>query len=225
MDKVLVSLLLAMLPASAPAAVVDFNRDVAPILRSRCIGCHGPAIQQGGLRLDSREAARKVITPGNSAGSRLMVMVSGQDAKRSMPPAGPRLTVMEVARLRSWIDQGAQWPDGVSLSPANLHWALQPIRRAALPAVRNSKWVRNDLDRLVLAKLESENIAPSPEAPRHTLIRRASLDLTGLPPTPAELDQFLKDTRPDAYERLVDRLLESRHFGEKWALHWHIRPM
>jgi hypothetical protein len=220
MDKVIVSLLLAMLPGSAPAAVVDFNRDVAPILRSRCIGCHGPAIQQGGLRLDSREAAWKVITPGNSAGSRLMVMVSGQDAKRSMPPAGPRLTVMEVARLRSWIDQGAQWPDGVSLSPANLHWALQPIRRVALPAVRNSKWVRNDIDRLVLAKLEPENIAPSPEAPRHTLIRRASLDLTGLPPTPAEVDQFLKDTRPDAYERLVDRLLESRHFGEKWALHW-----
>ena len=126
--------------------------------------------------------------------------------------------------MRAWIDQGAVWPAGgvaaAVVRPKSSHWSLQPIQRPALPAVRNAAWVRNPIDAFILARLESEKIAPSPEADKNTLLRRLSLDLTGLPPTPAEVAAFLADTRPDAYERVVDRLMASPHYGEKWARHW-----
>lgn len=216
-------------PASSP---VDFGRDIAPVLRKRCIACHGTAQQQSGLRLDSRAAILKggysgaVIIPGDSAGSRLIRLVAGADAAVVMPPAGPKLTETEVGLFRAWIDQGATWPEEVSFGgkapvlPKSSHWSFQPIQRPHPPPVERTSWARNPIDAFILAKLESEKVEPSPEAGKEKLLRRVSLDLIGLPPTPDELAAFLSDTSPDAYERCVDRLLDSAHFGEKWAVHW-----
>jgi mono/diheme cytochrome c family protein len=206
---------------------VDFARDVAPLFEKRCFACHGPGQQMSSLRLDRKDAALKggrsgrVIVPHDSAGSRLIRLVAGTDAdKKVMPPAGARLTAAEVGILRAWIDQGAEWPEGVSVASRPSHWSFQEIARPTPPVVRNPAWARNAIDDFVLAKLESEAIAPSPEAGKRQLIRRLSLDLTGLPPTPEEVRDFLADTHPDAYDRLVDRLLASPHYGEKWARYW-----
>ena len=207
--------------ASLPPAAnikVDYARDIQPLLEKRCYMCHGPQQQMSGLRLDRKEAALKAIVPGNSARSRLIRMVSGQEAK-VMPPAGARLTAAEIGRLRAWIDQGPMWPASAA-GAAPTHWSFQKIQRPPVPAVRNRAWPRNAVDNFVLARLEKDGIAPSPEASRATLIRRVSLDVTGLMPTPAEEAEFLADARPDAYERLVDRLLDSPHYGEKWARYW-----
>lgn len=211
---------------------VDFRSEVEPILQQQCYACHGPAVQMNGLRFDIGGPALKggyggrAILPHDSAGSPLIQRVSsGQEGFR-MPPTGPRLTGGEVALLRAWIDQGAPWPQGGedeatgTGSAWRAHWAFQPIRRPALPPVRQAAWVRNPIDLFVLAKLESEGVGPSPAAAKSTLLRRVSLDLTGLPPTLSEMRAFLEDAAPGAYERLVDRLLESRHYGEKWARHW-----
>ncbi len=222
-------------PEIPPAAdkKVTFSADIEPIFQSHCQMCHGPQQQLGGLRLDNGTAALAggysgaVIRPGDSAGSRLILLVSGVD-KIVMPMGGARLTPQEVGLLRAWIDQGAKWPssDGqqhtahVSQAPKSDHWAFQPISRPAPPAVREATRVNNVVDRFVVAKLESEGIDPSPEADKATLARRVSLDLVGLPPTPEDLAEFLADKTPGAYERFVDRLLESPHFGEKWAMHW-----
>ena len=168
------------------------------------------------LRFDQRRPAAAVIRPGDAAHSRLMEMVSGADGK-FMPPAGPHVPEQEIAVLRAWIDQGAKWPDSAA---GQRLWSLQPIRPEAPPVVKNSSWPAGAIDRFVLARLEKEGIAPAPPADRPTLLRRVSLDLTGLPPTPAELEAFLADRRPDAYERVVDRLLASPHYGEKWARYW-----
>lgn len=213
----------------AAAEKIDFVRQIEPLLKQRCQACHGSQQQMSGLRLDNREDALKggnsgpVIKPGNSSGSRLIRLVSGLEEKIVMPPAGKRLTAEEIALLRAWIDQGADWPavravSAVQAKPS--HWAFQPIRRVDPPVTRNDAWVRNPIDQFVLARLEQEGVDPSPEAGKRTLIRRVSLDLTGLPPSPEEVNAFLADNRPDAYERAVDRLLASPHFGEKWARHW-----
>jgi hypothetical protein len=218
----------AQAPALA-AGKIDFARQVQPLLASRCLMCHGAQQQMAGVRLDSREAALKgglngaVLQPGSSAASKLYRIVSGQVDKKIMPPAGPRLSSAELATLRDWIDQGLEWPSSVKMAATGArsrHWAFQKIARPAPPAVRNAAWPRNEVDRFILARLEREGVAPSPEAGRATLIRRLSLDLTGLPPTPREIDEFLSDRRPDAYERAVDRLLDSPHYGEKWARYW-----
>ena len=143
-----------------------------------------------------------------------------------MPPAGPRLSEVEVGLFRAWIDTGAVWPQevvfdgGQGARPKSSHWSFQPILHPQPPSVQRASWLKNPIDAFVLAKLESEGIEPSPEAEREKLIRRLSLDLTGLPPTPDEVASFMADSRPDAYERQVDRLLDSPHFGEKWAVHW-----
>ena len=221
------------LPVCLPgAAQADFARDIQPIFQQRCIVCHGPRQQMSGLRLDQKDAALKggysgaVIQPRNSAGSRLIRLVSGLESKIVMPPIGPRLTDAEIGLLRAWIDAGAPWPAAAASANAtppaskSSHWAFQKPQRPDVPAVRGRAWVRNPVDAFVLAKLESEGIAPSAEANKSTLIRRLSLDLIGLPPTPGEVQQFLEDNRPDAYERVVDRLLDSPHYGEKWARHW-----
>ncbi len=206
---------------------VDFARDVAPLFEKRCSACHGPGQQMSGLRLDKKDAALKggrsgrAIVPHDSAGSRLIRLVAGTDAeKKVMPPAGDRLTAAEVGILRAWIDQGAEWPEGVNVAARASHWSFQKIARPTPPVVRNPGWARNAIDDFVLAKLESEAIAPSPEAGKRQLIRRLSLDLTGLPPTPEEVRDFLADAHPDAYDRLVDRLLASPHYGEKWGRYW-----
>jgi hypothetical protein len=200
---------LAGLGFLAPAAVAapDFTRDVKPVLQKHCFACHGPQMQMKNLRLDERQAAMRAIQPGDSAHSRLIDMVTGQGGK-FMPPAGPHLTDAEVATLRAWIDAGAKW--AASDSPVGL-WSLQPIRRPA---------GAQDIDQFILARLKAEGIKPSPAADRATLLRRVTLDLTGLPPTPQEIQAFLDDKAPDAYARVVDRLLASPHYGEKWARYW-----
>jgi hypothetical protein len=142
-----------------------------------------------------------------------------------MPPTGARLTDAEIGLLRAWIDQGADWPTGRStpsnaISPATTLWSLQTLRRPEAPAVRDHVWPHNPIDEFILARLEREGIASSPEASKSTLIRRLSLDLIGLPPSPAEIAAFLNDNRPDAYEHLVDQLLASPHYGEKWGRYW-----
>ena len=213
--------------------IVDFAQDVQPIFRSRCYTCHGPSKQTNGLRLDRKEAALqggtsgRVIVPGSSAQSKLVQRVASTNDAFRMPPVGPRLTAAEIATLTSWIDQGAKWPLSppavtrqVAPSQQKQHWSFQPVRRPTAPRVRRQAWVRNPIDAFVLAKLESKDISPAPEADRATLIRRLNLDLLGLPPTPTEVDAFVSDTRPDAYERLVDRLLASPHYGERWGRHW-----
>ncbi len=209
---------------------IDFVRDVEPVFRQKCYACHGPAQVMSGLRLDRREAALaggysgKVIIPGKSADSKLIQMVSGVKLGAIMPPVGERLTPEQVNALRTWIDEGAVWPampEAKSEARSkSSHWAFKPPRRVEPPAVRGRSFVRNPIDAFILAKLEAEGIQFSPEADRYTLIRRLSLDLRGLPPAPEEIAGFVQDNRPDAYERLVDHMLASPHYGEKWARHW-----
>ena len=207
------------LPPAAKTKV-DYSRDIEPLLSRRCYMCHGPQQQMSGLRLDRKDTALKVIQPGNSAGSRLIHMVAGTE-KKVMPPMGARLTTAEIGLLRAWIDQGVAWSavETAKAAPPT-HWSFRPVTHPSPPAVRDRAWPRNPIDNFILARLESEGIAPSPETSKATLIRRASLDITGLPPTPQEVDAFVRDNRPDAYERLVDRLLDSPHYGEKWARYW-----
>jgi hypothetical protein len=215
----------------ATARPIDFAQDIQPILARSCHSCHGPAKQRGGLRLDEATAALKggntgvVIRPGDSQGSRLFQAIAGLDPDLKMPPEGKTpLTTEEIGHIRAWIEQGAKWPKAsgpvAGATVQSSHWAFQPVQRRAAPGVANRAWVRNDLDAFVLARLEAEKIAPSPEADRVTLIRRLSLDLLGLPPTPQEVSNFVLDEAPDAYEKLVDRLLSSPHYGERWGRHW-----
>jgi hypothetical protein len=208
-------------PATPAGKPVDFDRDVRPILSENCFACHGPdrGKRKGKLRLDTKEDAfadrggYHVLVPGKPADSELYKRVTETDTRRRMPPRkfGKALTPEQVTVLRHWIEQGARWQQ---------HWSLVAPARPALPRVRDEGWTRNAVDRFVLARLEREGLLPSPEADRRTLIRRLSFDLTGLPPTPKEVDDFLADTSPDAYEKVVDRLLASRHYGERMALYW-----
>lgn len=215
-----------------PAATrrVDFSRDIQPLLSQHCYGCHGPDKQKGDLRWDVKESAFKtgdhgpIIVPGKSSSSRVIVLVSGLDPDSVMPPRGERLTTEQIGLLRAWIDQGAVWPASATVAAKAAdkrnHWAFKPPVRPAVPAFERNKWARNPIDDFILARLEKEKLRPSPEADRVTLIRRVTLDLTGLPPTPDEVDIFLADRAPGAYERLVDRLLASPHYGELWGRHW-----
>ena len=194
---------------------VEFNRDVRPILSDKCFSCHGPdaVAKKIPLRLDSEQAAKAVIVAGDPAASRLMQRVAHPKPPLRMPPpaSGLKLTDSEIDTLRQWIAQGAKWEG---------HWSFLPPRRQTPPAVKNTAWARNDIDRFILEHLEREGLQPSPEASRETLLRRASLDLTGLPPSPQEIDRFLKDSSPDAYEKAVDRLLASPRYGERMAARW-----
>ena len=213
-----------------PAATgrnIDFARDVQPIFSKHCLSCHGNEKQEGGLRLDRRELAMlggdsgKAIEPGNGAQSRLIHYVAATDSEKVMPPEGARLSPDEIGILRAWMDQGAIWLDTNSTdSPKNGHWAYQPLAQNGPPEVKRCDWVVNPIDQFILAKLESRGLSPSPEADRFTLIRRLNLDLIGLLPTLVEVDDFVSDTNPTAYEKLVDRLLDSPHFGERWGRHW-----
>lgn len=190
--------------------------------------CHNSKMAQNGVRLDDGAAALAggysgpVIVPGKSADSKLFQRVSSSKKGFQMPPAGAPLTEAEVAAVKAWIDAGAVWPRTAQAATAARprHWSYQPIAHPAPPAVSQKEWVRNPIDNFVLARLEKENVPPSPEASKTALLRRVSLDLTGLPPTPEETKEFLEDNRPDAYERQVDRLLASPHYGEQRAGHW-----
>jgi hypothetical protein len=208
------SCLLFFVAAMALSATPDFVREVQPIFEARCLGCHGAGMQMAGLRFDQAATVLKTVKPGDPSASLLFRKVSGLE-KTVMPPSGARLSAQQIATLKNWIESGAKWPENAVISTSK-HWSFQPIARPALPAGD----AENPVDRFILARLAKEKIAPSPIAGRNVLIRRVTLDLTGLPPTPEETAAFLSDTRPDAYERLVDRLLASPHYGEKWARLW-----
>jgi hypothetical protein len=196
---------------------LSFNRDIRPILTNNCFACHGPDAnhREADLRLDVREVAVEMdaIVPGSPEKSELVSRILSSDPEKQMPPpkAKKTLTAKDKELLQRWIKEGAEYEG---------HWAFLPVANPKPPEVKNAAWVRNNIDRFVLAELERLKISPSKEADRATLIRRLSLDLLGLPPTPEEVQTFLADERPDAYERLVDRLLASTHYGERWGRHW-----
>jgi hypothetical protein len=215
--------------SAARADGVDYLRDVKPLLARHCYFCHGVKNHKADLRVDTGVAIRKggkggpIVVPGKSQDSLLMLAVEGAEGMTRMPYKKPPLPPKEVAILKAWIDAGARTPADEKPDDGNYaaaHWAFVPPVRPALPPVKDARWVRNPIDRFILARLEREGMAPSPEADRVTLIRRLSLDLLGLPPSLAEIDAFASDPRPDAYERLVDRLLQSPHYGERWGRHW-----
>ena len=210
-----------------------FATRIRPLLAARCYQCHGPDLQQNGLRLDSLAAILegsvngRVVMPGDSEKSRLVRRLMGLE-RPQMPYGGPFLSDDEIKLIRGWIDRGAPGPDSqapaggivqLGVQPAK-HWAYVPPVRPPLPEVRNRAWCRNPIDNFVLARLEKEGLQPSFEADKETLIRRVSLDLIGLPPTLEDVDAFLADKSPNAYEKLVDRLLSSPHYGERWARPW-----
>lgn len=200
------------------AQPISFNRDIRPILSNNCFACHGPDEKQRETKFhfDTREAAfleDGIIVPGSAATSVLIKMITHPDPEHRMPPrdSGHALTARQIELLRRWIDEGAKW---------DTHWAYTPPMRPDLPAVDKADWGRNPIDRFILARLEREGLKPSPEADKATLLRRVTYDLTGLPPTPSELDAFLADRSPDAYERRVDALLQSPRYGERMAMPW-----
>ena len=216
-------------PGWAADASVDFQRDVRPILADNCFACHGPdeAAREADLRLDTREGAfgtrppagrssrrrGAAVVAGDVAGSLLVDRIRHRNDRRRMPPAvsNKSLNDEQIAVLTRWIEEGATWDQ---------HWSFQAIADPSPPAVRNEAWVRSPLDRFVLDRLEEEGLEPAPEADRSTLARRVAFDLTGLPPDPGTLASFLDDTSEDAYGKLVDRLLASRHWGEHRARYW-----
>ena len=194
---------------------VQYNRDIRPILSDNCFDCHGPdaAKRKADLRLDIGDEGKSVVVAGKPEASELFKRISHSDSQEKMPPedSGRVLTESEVGTLRRWIEQGARWEK---------HWAFIPPIRPPLPVAGGSGWSRGGIDRFILAKLRSVGLQPSPEADLETLLRRVTFDLTGLPPTPAEIDAFLLDTSPFAYEGVVDRLLASPRYGERMAIDW-----
>ena len=219
--------LLAMVWLPAPetrsaendSAVIRFDRDVRPILSNHCFACHGPDAntRKADLRLDLKSGALRtkdpVIVAGKSVESELVARIVSHDPEEQMPPpkSGKPITAEQIRILKAWIDQGATWAN---------HWSFEPTKHLPPPSVSDASWARNPIDRFVLARLEAEGLKPAPEAEKSSLARRAALTLTGLPPTPSEVDAFLADSRPDAYERLVDRLLASPAYGERMAMDW-----
>ncbi|MFM8434735.1 MAG: PSD1 and planctomycete cytochrome C domain-containing protein [Planctomycetia bacterium] len=217
-----VCLCLCAAVATAAEPRLDFNRDVRPILSDRCFSCHGPDNEdrQAGLRLDVRDTAiaavdsgMTAVVPGDPAKSEIIARITSTDPDIVMPP--PRvnkpITPAEAEILKRWIAEGAEYRG---------HWAFERVERPAVPEVKNSAWARTPIDRFILARLEQEGLAPNPEADRVTLARRLALDLTGLPPVPADVDAFVADPSPDAYDRYVDTLLASPHYGERMAIEW-----
>jgi hypothetical protein len=218
---------MAQRPASKPVVPevgkrVDFAREVLPALKASCLQCHGAERQAAGLRMDSRAFLLKggvsgtALLPGKSKASLLVQRALGIGGKPRMPLGFAPLSPEVMAKLAAWIDQGAVWPESVNAK----HWAYVKPVLPKTPVVKNKTWVRSPIDAFVLARLEKEGLKPSPEASRETLLRRVSLDLTGLPPSPKEIDAFLEDRSPGAYAKVVDRLLASPQYGERWARLW-----
>jgi hypothetical protein len=211
---------LTVFAAAICNAGVDFDRDIRPILSDRCSACHGPDEKQrkAKLRLDIKDGGiystrgdHAIVTPGNAANSRLYQRIASTSARMPPASAGPALNDQQVQLIRRWIDEGAKW---------EMHWAYVPPRLVAPPDVKDNSWIRNPIDRFVLARLEREGLKPSKEADMPTMLRRLSFDLTGLPPTPAETDAFVADRSANAYEKQVDRLLNSSRYGERMAMQW-----
>jgi mono/diheme cytochrome c family protein len=227
-----VALAAALAPAASLLAgepAIDFATQVQPIFVEHCYQCHGPDKQEAGLRFDLREAARKGgdsgawFVAGQSGQSEIVRRIRAGDDER-MPPSDAKakpLSPAEIARIAAWIDQGAAWPEATA--PGSGHWSFRPIARPSPPAIKNAEgvaWARGAIDRFVVAGLEEHGMTPSAEADRYTLIKRLSYDLVGLPPEIEEVDAFVNDASPEAYEKLVDRLLDSPRFGERWGRRW-----
>jgi hypothetical protein len=208
-------------PARSEERPIDFNREIRPLLSNSCFKCHGPDPEerQANLRLDTEDGAiadlggYAAIVRGNPDESELIRRIASDDASERMPPpgSGKQLTPEEVELLTRWVRQGA---------PYARHWSYIKPSRPLIPRVQDEGWPRGAIDRFLLARLEREGLRPSPEADRNALVRRVTLDLTGLPPTLEDTSAFLEDDSPDAYERLVDRLLASPAYGEHWARTW-----
>ncbi len=212
------ALVLSAAPLAVAASKVDFDRQVRPILSDNCFACHGPDEKHRmmGLHFDTKEGAfgkPGVIVPGDSAGSKMYQRISNPNEAMRMPPvsSGHKLTAVQIETIKNWIDSGANW---------QRHWAFVAPQRPELPAVKNEQWAKTPIDRFVLAKLDKEGLTPSPEADKPTLLRRVTFDLTGLPPTEAEVKAFLADSSADAYEKVVDRLLASPRYGERMSVPW-----
>ncbi len=207
---------------------IDFGRDVAPILQQRCLRCHGPRLQQNGLRLDVPEGAFKggrsgpAVVPGAPERSPLYRRITARDENERMPRNGPPLSAAEIATIRRWIEEGAIWPPGYTIewNPAAEHWAYRPIAKPRVRLPRRSTRARSPIDAFVLERLAEANMELSQPAPQPVLLRRVFLDLIGIPPSPEFAAEYLADRRPDKFDRLVDRLLASPAFGEKWARSW-----
>ena len=212
---------LALIAGVSAAQEVEFNRDIRPILSDKCYTCHGPGVanRQTKLRFDTESAAKQdlggrfAIVPGDLEKSVIISRITAANPAMRMPPVRSvyKLNDHEIELIQRWIQQGAMWEK---------HWSFIPPKRRPLPEVKEHNWPRNPIDNFVLARLEHEGVSPSPEADRERLIRRVTLDLTGLPPTPAEVDAFLNDASPGAYEKVVDRLLASPRYGERMAARW-----
>jgi hypothetical protein len=235
-------LALVIVPNAIAAPPPDFDHDVKPILEQYCFKCHGPEKHKGGLRLDQKSSAFKggesgepAVVPGNSIESHLLQLVTSTDPDQAMPPKGDRLKPREIAMLQRWVETGAHWIDQtpaekieiVAVNPDRQitpqdrqFWSFQPPRPMPSPATTNTSWPRGEIDRFILARLETLGLHPSADASRAVFIRRITYDLTGLPPTPPEVEAFLTDSSPLAYENLVDRLLASPAFGERLASLW-----
>ncbi len=219
-----------------PEQAAFFESKVRPLLANNCYTCHADQQQRGGLRLDTKEGLFKggahgaILLAGDPEKSRLIQAIR-YDGALKMPPAG-KLRPEEIAALTAWVKMGAPWPEAKPVAgsgqPGNMvlteaqrnFWSFRPVKMPALPAVKNTAWVRNPIDRFILAKLESQGLKPAPPADRRTLIRRVTYDLIGLPPSPEEVEAFVNDRSPNAWEKVIDRLLASPHYGERWGRHW-----
>ena len=222
---------------TSPAAIQFFESKVRPLLAENCFRCHGPDKHKGNLRLDSLAGILQggdsgpAMIAGNPGKSLLIKAISYSDDDLKMPPS-KKLSAEQIKTLSQWVAMGALWPGADTSAAAprkgelqvtakdRQHWAFQPIQRPVPPEVKNRGWVANPIDAFVLAGLESRGLEPNPPASKRELLRRIYYDLTGLPPSPREVEAFLADDSARAYEKLVDRLLSSPHFGEKWARHW-----
>jgi len=235
------AVLLALVTSAVAHAQADagefFEKRVRPLLAEKCYACHTQSAL-GGLRLDSREALLEggkngpAVVEGNAADSLLIRAVRHADANLKMPMVGDKLSDQEIADLSHWVDAGAPWPDtrlmsekagdnGFRITPEQRRfWSFQPLRQPPLPAVRNAAWAKGPIDRFILAGLEEKGLEPNEAASRRVLIRRATYDLIGLPPTPEQVDAFLADDSSEAFAKVVDRLLASQHYGERWGRHW-----
>ena len=208
------------LPGLLQVTAADFSRDIQPLLAKRCFACHGPDMQEAGLRFDTAESATaeldsgyRAIAPGDVDASEILSRVTSTDPDLQMPPEGTRLTSDEVLALHDWIRDGAQWKE---------HWAFRALIRpdVPVPEIGRDADDTNPIDAFILAGLTKHSLPIPPEADRRTLLRRATYNVTGLPPSAEETQSFLADSSPDAWERVVDRLLASPHYGEQWARHW-----
>ncbi len=209
----------------ASSQTVDYAQGVQPLFERNCYSCHGPEKQKGGLRLDNKESALRggdtyapALKPGDSAGSPLIHLVAGLVTDTRMPPKGEPLTDEQIGLLRAWIDQGAKWPDA---GPKQTHWSLKPVTRPSIPPdMQVAGMSAGPVDAFILAKLRENKLAPSRAADSRTLVRRVYFDLTGLPPSPEDLNQFLSDKSGNAWSNFVEKLLASPRYGERWGRHW-----